>query len=185
MDDTCQRCNQLTEDIRIIEMSCGYAMNELPIPLGIENVLDSHGSFTLRVCKDCRAQWMESLVEWFKHPKKYERCGSGIWVRRYGANIEITEEEFKSKHPCIEPTRGVMTEEGSEITGEIKGDLDDFIFHYLRAYQSFEHVVATMPLEIKAKLDEYAQPLFISLIHAQKCIVKFIKAFDGVPKDET
>lgn len=100
MGNICQRCKESTEDIRFLAMACGYDMNELPIPFNDDPI-----GFTLNVCKDCRAQWMESIVEWFKNPKKYETCGSGIYVRRYGANVEITEEEFRKKNPYVEPVR--------------------------------------------------------------------------------
>ena len=51
--------------------------------------------FTLRVCKECRASWMSSIADWFKEsPTKPESCGSGIYIRRDGINVEITEEEW-------------------------------------------------------------------------------------------
>lgn len=33
-------------------------------------------------------------MEWFHNIKQKESCGSGIFVREFGHNIEITEEEW-------------------------------------------------------------------------------------------
>ena len=52
--------------------------------------------FTLRVCKECRADWMSAIECWFKAvPKKTESCGSGIFVRLHGINVEISLEEWE------------------------------------------------------------------------------------------
>jgi hypothetical protein len=50
--------------------------------------------FTLRVCKDCRADWMQAIVSWFNSSQN-KGPGTGIFIRRNGANVEVTEEEFR------------------------------------------------------------------------------------------
>lgn len=61
--------------------------------------------YTLRVCKDCRADWMSSIKSWFVNVPKREGCGSGIFVRKNGAVVEITEEEWYKDNPGREPIR--------------------------------------------------------------------------------
>jgi len=50
--------------------------------------------YTLRVCKSCRGSWMAAIEHWFQHVIPDPSPGTGIFVRRNGANVEITEEEF-------------------------------------------------------------------------------------------
>jgi hypothetical protein len=51
--------------------------------------------FTLRVCKRCRGEWLAVIKEWFfKEPEQTEGCGSGIFIRRNGISVEITEDEW-------------------------------------------------------------------------------------------
>lgn len=58
------------------------------------------GLYTLRVCKRCRGDWMNAIAQWFRTPpERRESCGSGIFVRRGGVNVEITEEEWREMHP--------------------------------------------------------------------------------------
>ena len=64
-----------------------------------------HSFFTLRVCKDCRAQWMGAISKWFHDVPAKESCGSGIFVRRNGATVEISEEEWDRENPDREPVR--------------------------------------------------------------------------------
>lgn len=92
MTEECQRCKEIDEDRRTLKMSCFYDMSELDVPF----VLDEDTSvYTLRVCKDCRADWMKAIEYWFHDIEpKIKSCGSGIFIREFGSNIEITEEEF-------------------------------------------------------------------------------------------
>lgn len=64
--------------------------------------------YTLRVCKDCRADWMDAIKNWFQG-KSWTHdqlpCNSGIFVRRNGATVEITEEEWYRDNPDREPVR--------------------------------------------------------------------------------
>ena len=61
--------------------------------------------YTLRVCKDCRGDWMLGIKKWFEEEIVRESCGSGIFVRRNGRNVEITEEEWYKDNPGREPLR--------------------------------------------------------------------------------
>lgn len=59
---------------------------------------DPHGYqfFNLRVCKECRADWMQIIKTWFNtKPVQPESCGSGIFIRRNGVNVEVTLEEWQ------------------------------------------------------------------------------------------
>jgi len=62
--------------------------------------------YTLRVCKDCRATWMNAIKDWFTDgPKELEPVNSGIFVRRNGATVEISEAEWYAQNPGREPVR--------------------------------------------------------------------------------
>lgn len=68
--------------------------------------LRTGGLYTLRVCKECRGEWLAAISDWFKKPKpEADSCGSGIFVRRNGATVEITEEEWFRLNPDREPFR--------------------------------------------------------------------------------
>lgn len=110
MTEKCQRCEEIDDDRRTLWMSCFYDMDELKIPFKMEGMLDKENKnisnipsgrvfYTIRVCKACRANWMEAIKSWFDNPVKKESCGSGIYVRQYGDNIEITEEEWNNMQP--------------------------------------------------------------------------------------
>lgn len=58
--------------------------------------LDPQQLYTLRVCKDCRADWMAAIQGWFKAPKPArEGSGTGVWIRDHGTNREATPEEVE------------------------------------------------------------------------------------------
>ena len=62
--------------------------------------------FTLRVCKGCRSDWMGAIKDWFNRPPiRKESCGSGIFIRKNGAIVEITEEEWAQRSSGREPVR--------------------------------------------------------------------------------
>jgi len=105
MTDKCQRCNEQDDELRILFMSCEYEMNELNLPF-IKRAADSKNRYTLVVCKRCRSDWMHFIRMWFhvKLPLDGE-IGSGIYIRDYGYNREVSEEAFKKMNPDIEPTR--------------------------------------------------------------------------------
>lgn len=59
--------------------------------------------YTLRVCKRCRSSWMEAIRQWFNEAPV--SLGTGIFVRRGGASVEISEEEWARDNPGREPVR--------------------------------------------------------------------------------
>ena len=61
--------------------------------------------YTLRVCKDCRADWLEAIKNWFEHKLERKSPGTGIFVRRNGENVELTEKEWTEQNPGREPYR--------------------------------------------------------------------------------
>jgi hypothetical protein len=125
--EICQRCGEKDYDRRTLWMSCLYEMAELDVPfeqksvtVRVDKVLKANESFegkpietsefrphfyTLLVCKGCRGDWMGAIEKWFKEKPIRESCGSGIFVRRNGATVEITEEEWKEENPNREPIR--------------------------------------------------------------------------------
>jgi len=108
--EQCQRCGIVDDDLRTLWMSCLYAMNELGVPFQRYQVeMPYINFFTLRVCKDCRADWMAAIKNWFTMPIERESCGSGIFVRENGASKEITREEWDRRNPNRKPV--VVSEE--------------------------------------------------------------------------
>jgi hypothetical protein len=60
--------------------------------------------YTLLVCKECRGSWMGHIRQWFENVVKTE-VHSGIFIRRDGRNLEISEEEWYRLHPGRKPVR--------------------------------------------------------------------------------
>ncbi|HLX54273.1 MAG TPA: hypothetical protein VKR58_10045 [Aquella sp.] len=119
MNKICVRCKtgpvdkKEDDDRRILWMSCFYEMMELKIPFERElmyETLDPRDAgidfYTLKVCKDCRSDWMRTIQYWWNHIPEKTSCGSGIYVRDFGANREITLEEYREKYDSErEPVR--------------------------------------------------------------------------------
>lgn len=54
--------------------------------------------YTLRVCKACRSSWLGVIKDWFYQKDLVERpTGTGVYVRKWGRNVELTEEECIAK----------------------------------------------------------------------------------------
>ena len=49
-----------------------------------------HGFFQLRVCKECRGDWMGAIKTWFDTKPVQESCGSGIFVRENENSFQST-----------------------------------------------------------------------------------------------
>jgi len=136
LGDRCARCGEIGEDRRTLWMACFYAMHELDVPfeetgiITVESGPKSEGDitgtqldfpsgkafvthnksfYTLSVCKDCRAEWMTAIEEWFKEAKTVDKeTLTGVFVRRNGTNVELTEEQveqWKLEHGGAEPAR--------------------------------------------------------------------------------
>jgi hypothetical protein len=93
MSEKCVRCGEESEDLCILWMAYTYQMSELKIPFEEKSIFGHicqkmgekeffnhkvpvwdetelipdfhHPFYTLRVCKDCRASWMQSIKDWF------------------------------------------------------------------------------------------------------------------------
>lgn len=68
----CVRCGETNDpDLRTLWMSCLYDMSELKVPF--EKKADGEGRsknyYTLLVCKDCRADWLMAIENWFGNPR--------------------------------------------------------------------------------------------------------------------
>lgn len=112
--EQCQVCNETGYDRRTLFMSCFYDMSELGLPFDTIE-LDNRQFFTLRVCKGCRAKWMQVISDWFNAPRRMNRpsgtycsicnvhnqycahikppsptsIGTGIFVRKLGVAQEL------------------------------------------------------------------------------------------------
>ena len=108
--EQCEKCLEYDEDRRTLRMECFYDMGELRIPLDKQSMKyidhdDEVAFYTIRVCKRCRADWMLSIQKWFQEKPFDESCGSGIYVRVFGDNRQITDEQWNEMNPGIEPCR--------------------------------------------------------------------------------
>jgi hypothetical protein len=122
MKQKCARCGVEDDpDLRTLWMACMYAMDELNVPFeelglttvdkaGQQCVTRSRPFYTLRVCKDCRADWMRTIEQWFNTSEEQGQTstGTGVFVRRNGTSVELTlaeVEEWKEQHDGQEPVR--------------------------------------------------------------------------------
>jgi hypothetical protein len=130
MSERCARCGCEDEDLRTLWMSCWYEMSELGLPFeekALSGTLEDkigarklrHGTvpiwgaepavevdhlrfFTLRVCKRCRAEWMQGIAQWFEAGALEEEEPSprtGVFVRELGETRELTEAEVLERWP--------------------------------------------------------------------------------------
>ena len=65
----CRRCKKIGRDRRTLWMACFYQMMELGIPFKHQK-LGGDKLYTLIVCKDCRADWLCAIREWFNQGKE-------------------------------------------------------------------------------------------------------------------
>lgn len=125
-DERCQRCGDMGQDRRNLWMACGYAMEEMDIPFkrlsvhgqvfyptGMKDVssfmvpvwpepdpdVESHlhQYYKLRVCKDCRADWMRAIRDWFNSVPDHlvpDAPEADISVRIDGAVRMFTLEQY-------------------------------------------------------------------------------------------
>lgn len=126
MGEQCQRCGEVGEDRRTLWMACFYAMDELDVPfqqveLNGARLCEQVGTreicigpvptfaeptgapfnphfFTLRVCKSCRGSWLAAIRDWFHdRPPGVGPTGTGVFVRKLGEIVELTEAEAKER----------------------------------------------------------------------------------------
>ena len=84
----------------------GFKVPVFKKPTGKKSLQSDHKYFCIRVCKECRADWMKAVKDWyFEAHTKQASCGSGIFVRRNGVNVEITEDEWNRDNPDRVPYR--------------------------------------------------------------------------------
>lgn len=98
---------QLTVKAKPIQFTVkdGHLLNVQSGTVVTAQELTPKNLYTLRVCKDCRGDWLAAIKKWFEAEVSRESCGSGIFVRRNGRNVEITEEEWYRDNPGREPVR--------------------------------------------------------------------------------
>lgn len=75
----------------------GQSITIAPARVKCEGELTPNHLYCLRICKDCRADWMHAMVTWFKEVAPKQDVGSGIFVREFGTCKEITREEWDSR----------------------------------------------------------------------------------------
>lgn len=111
---TCKRCYKEDEDLRTLWMECSYNMDELQIPLEKEVIREggvNYLFYTIIVCKRCRADWLDFILMWYGIKlNKYDAKGSGIFIRHFGENIEVSEEKFREIYPDREPVRVIKND---------------------------------------------------------------------------
>lgn len=136
MGEKCQRCGEVGEDRRTLWMACFYEMSELSVPFKLSAIkgvyqeqvgterLESletdvpvfetmpgekeqqYRFYNLRVCKSCRADWMQAITDWFSaQPEKRQPAGTGVYGRKNGVAYEMSEEEIKERWPDVELVR--------------------------------------------------------------------------------
>jgi hypothetical protein len=90
---------EITEKAKSIKTPQGVEIPLVPPKLRCSGELTPQALYTLRVCKDCRSSWMEAISTWFRAPASADAgkrsVGTGIFVRRHGTNVEVTEEEWR------------------------------------------------------------------------------------------
>jgi hypothetical protein len=69
-----------------------------PIKVKCSGELSPRALYSLRVCKDCRADWMHAIQKWFNEKPIEREVGSGIYVRDFGTSKEITREEWDRRN---------------------------------------------------------------------------------------
>jgi hypothetical protein len=124
--ETCQRCGEDGQDRRTLEMGCWYDMSELDVPFEPTAIKGKHMKlgrtestifgpvrtfvddpdakeqqtrlYTLRVCKSCRADWMQAIESWFKNIDLTGEDGvPGVYVRDKGTNRLMTQDEINRR----------------------------------------------------------------------------------------
>lgn len=104
--EACQRCGEVGLDRRTLQMACFYDMDEMGLPFTKQQPVTGSPYYTLRVCKACRGSWMAAITDWFNaRVVDTEPPGGGIFVRKLGATVEITEDEWNRDNPGREPVR--------------------------------------------------------------------------------
>lgn len=102
--EDCTRCGDTGYDRRTLSVACFYDLGELNIPWQTPKP-PAGQPYRVRFCKDCRADFIGALAEWFAKKPDRSSPGTGIFVRRNGANVEISEEEWYRDNPGREPVR--------------------------------------------------------------------------------
>lgn len=78
--EKCVRCGEVGQDRRTLVMSCGGDMQD-PDPMTLHVPFQrlrepgkstSKAPYTLRVCKQCRADWIAAIGQWFTEKKEGE-----------------------------------------------------------------------------------------------------------------
>jgi len=83
MCEKCQRCGEVGQDMRTLLLSCLYDLGELDIPFDIVylqsmGIAVKHRIYTLRICKGCRAEWLQSVKQWFNTSRAENLDSNGI-----------------------------------------------------------------------------------------------------------
>jgi len=116
-----------------IDLGNGKKLNLMAGTVKCSGELTPHGFYTLRVCKECRAKWMEFQKIWwtFKGTDKSEPTGTGVFIRENGTNRELTLEEvvkFRQERG-IEPAR-VKSSEFQKMIDKVHWMPDKKLFKF-------------------------------------------------------
>lgn len=72
----------------------GNKVNLTSAEMTCSGIISGRLFHTLRVCKDCRADWLSAIETWFNTYEPPKEVNSGIFIRHNGTSVEITEEEW-------------------------------------------------------------------------------------------
>lgn len=79
----------------------GKKMNLAAGTLSSPDPLTPEKFYTLRVCKDCRASWMQMIQQWFRSPEQDQGEAdqeATIPIRRLGAIKYLTPKQWESEY---------------------------------------------------------------------------------------
>jgi hypothetical protein len=95
----------MVKEPTVLGLKDGTKINLGGAELKCSGTLHANSMYTLRVCKECRATWMNTIEKWFNSVKQPRNVGSGIFVRIKGTTVEVTEEEYEEMYPGRKPVR--------------------------------------------------------------------------------
>lgn len=109
--ERCQVCGEVGEDRRTLKLRYFYDLAEY----GLDLDPDEH-FYNVRTCKDCRADFLTMLVIWargdlvkVREDRARQDALNGvernIFIRLYGTNVGLTEEEWREINGDRMPVR--------------------------------------------------------------------------------
>lgn len=96
--ELCARCGEPGPDRRTIEIDCFYDLSEVSSKLKLVGSSTSANAYRVRVCKECRGQFMEMLRNFLDNPctlvEPPPDPEANIPVRVMGHIVMMTKDQF-------------------------------------------------------------------------------------------